>query len=141
MRKLNKILLIDDDKINNYLNEILLQDLNIAEEIKVVLNGQLALDYILDSCKSTQKICPELIILDHYMPVMDGIEFMEALNKEDFINRANVVFILLAIHSTKEDIETFKKLGVQEFTSKPLSKETVLEVYHKYWAGDTAKKT
>ena len=47
------------------------------------------------------------------------------------------IFILLAVHTTLQDQEVFKKLGVQEFTSKPLSRHTVMEAYTKYWAHDT----
>lgn len=145
MKKLNTILLIDDDQINNYLNEVLLKELGIAQAVKVVLNGKQALEYLLDHCEATHKsehkrsFCPELIIFDHHMPVMDGMEFIQALNQIGFVNRQEVVFILLAIHTAQEDIEAFKGLGVQEFTNKPLSKEIVMDAYHKYFAGDTAK--
>jgi CheY-like chemotaxis protein len=140
MKKLNKILLIDDDQVTNYLNKELLKGLYIAEEVKVAVNGKLALEYMHENCGSALKVCPELIILDHHMPVMDGMEFMQALNKIDFVNRAEVVFILLAIDSRKEDIEKFKRLGVQEFITKPLSQKTVMDAYNKYWSGYTAKE-
>jgi CheY-like chemotaxis protein len=140
MKKLNKILLIDDDQVTNYLNKELLKGLYIAEEVKVAVNGKLALEYMHENCGSVLKVCPELIILDHHMPVMDGMEFMQALNKIDFVNRAEVVFILLAIDSRKEDIEKFKRLGVQEFITKPLSQKTVMDAYNKYWSGYTAEE-
>ena len=73
------------------------------------------------------------------MPVMDGLEMMQALKERDFINNQRIVFILLGVHSTPSQIEEFKKLGVQEYTSKPLSQETVMDAYHKYFANDTAR--
>ncbi len=85
-------------------------------------------------------MCPELIIFDHHMPIMDGMEFIKALNDIGFVNREEVVFILLAIDSKKEDIEEFQRLGVQEFTYKPLSEKTVLDAYHKNFARDTSKE-
>ncbi|MDO1451333.1 response regulator [Rhodocytophaga aerolata] len=139
MKKLKTILLVDDDQVNNYLNKIILQELAIAETIHIASNGKIALAYLLEHCESTSRICPELIIFDHQMPVMDGMELIKSLQANDFINRKEVVFILLGIHTKAEDIKKFQELGVQEFTTKPLSKETVMEVYHKYWAGDTAQ--
>ncbi len=73
MKKLNKILLVDDDPTNNFLNEKILRDLSIAQEIEVLINGKLAFDYVLDNCNAPKKNCPALIILDHHMPVMDGL--------------------------------------------------------------------
>jgi len=139
MKKLKKILLVDDDQVNNYLNQKLLQGFKIAEEIKVLTNGKLAFDYILENCAETNESCPNLIILDHHMPVMDGMELMEALHSNGIITRMDVVFLLLAIQTKPEEQEVFRKLGVQEFTSKPLSKKRVFEAYEKYWAGDTVK--
>ncbi len=137
MKKLNKILLVDDDPTNNFLNEKILNDLNIAQEIKVLTNGKLAFDYVLDSCNSPEKNCPALIILDHHMPVMDGLELMHYLHTDGILKKMETVFILLAVHTTPQDQEVFKQFGVQEFTSKPLSKQTVMEAYTKYWAHNT----
>lgn len=140
MKKLNLILLVDDDPTSNFLNKRLLQDLQMTEEIKVLTNGKMALDYMLENCHSSAKACPQLIILDHHMPLMDGLELMIALHQSGILAKRQIVFLLLAIDTRQEDKEAFRRLGVQEFTSKPLSKKTVLDAYKKYWVGDTAKK-
>ena len=138
MKKLNKILLVDDDATTLYINENILTKLGISHEIKVLTNGKLALDHLLAHCASSAESCPALVILDHHMPVMDGMELMQALHKKDVLENSSIVFLLLAINTTAQEQEVFKKLGVQEFTYKPLSKQTVLDAYAKYWAGDTA---
>lgn len=68
-----KILLVDDDKVNNYLNENLLKELNTAEAVSIETNGKSASTYLLDACESKNKVCPRLVIFDHFMPVMNGI--------------------------------------------------------------------
>jgi CheY-like chemotaxis protein len=142
MRKLKKVLLVDDDPVNNYVNEELLKELDIIENIHVETNGKDALAYLLtnceDSCEDSRKVCPPLVIFDHIMPVMDGLDFIKALNAIDFMNRKQVVFILLGVDSRLADIEEYKKLGVHEFTQKPLSKEVVLHAYHTYFSTDMA---
>jgi CheY-like chemotaxis protein len=134
MRKLKTILLIDDDPINNFINKRLLEKLAIADYVKVVRNGKEGIDFIKTACEPDKMICPEFIILDNQMPVMDGIEFMEQFNKENYINREEVVILALAASYTEEEMEKLRKLGVQEFTNKPLSKEIVLEICQRYWA-------
>ena len=136
MRKLKKVLLVDDDPVNNFVNEELLKELDIVENIHVETNGKKALEYLLDNCEDSNKVCPPLVIFDHLMPVMDGLEFIKALNAIDFINRKEVVFILLGIDSRQVEIEAYKQLGVHEFTKKPLSKEVVLHAYHTYFSAD-----
>lgn len=147
MKALQQILLVDDDPTNNFLNQELLQELRITNHIQVLTNGKKGLDYLLEHCPIDQKdqsasfpSCPELVIFDHYMPVMDGMEMIQALHQQGFMQKANIVFILLGIHTSHKDWKAFQALGVQEFTPKPLSKEVVMEAYRKYFTGDTARK-
>jgi hypothetical protein len=42
------------------------------------------------------------------MPVIEGMEFMEALKTIDFLDKTEVVFLLLAMNSSKEDIKNFR---------------------------------
>lgn len=139
MKQLSKILLVDDDATNNFLNEKLLIDLKIAQHVEVLTNGKLAFDYLLKHCTDPGQGCPLWVILDHHMPVMDGLEMMQALQVNGMLEKTNIFFLLLAIYSTPQDQELFKKLGVQEFTSKPLSKKTIMAAYAKYWANDTVE--
>lgn len=142
MKKLKKILLIDDDQISNELNKIIITDLQITHQLSIETDGERGLKHLIDSCEcktESSSSCPELVILDHLMPVMDGLEMMQDLKERDFIRAHRIVFILLAVHSTGEHIEEFKKLGVQEYTSKPLSKQRVMDAYRKYFANDTAR--
>lgn len=133
MKKIERILLIDDDEINNFINLKLLNRLNIAEEIKILKNGFEALNHLKNQCILNGKICPGLVFLDHHMPVMDGMEMMQEFNKIPITNRNDIVFILLGANSSKADFALFKNLGVEEFTEKPLEEEVVLNAYNKYW--------
>jgi CheY-like chemotaxis protein len=141
MKKLKKVLLVDDDKVNNYINESLLKELDIAEVIQVETDGKKAIEHLILHCeeKGESSICPQLVILDHHMPLMDGMEMMQELKQRGFVDRQKVVYILLGVNSTFEHIEEFKKLGIQEYTTKPLSEQVVMDAYHKYFANDTAR--
>ena len=133
MRKLNKILLIDDDQITNHLNEHLLDELNIAHEIHIVEDGDKAFDYLVNCHGSGSESCPELVIFDHQMPNMNGRELIEALHEINFFHENDAVFMSIGVNPIQKDTEILEELGVQEFTVKPLSKEKMLDVYNKYW--------
>lgn len=133
MKKLNKILLIDDDDVTNYINKDLLEGLNIAREVQVIEDGEKAFEYLARCGKDFSQGCPEFIIFDHQMPNMDGMELIEALDKINFIRENKVVFMYLGVSSVQADVESMKELGVHEFTIKPLSEAKVLDVYNKHW--------
>lgn len=140
MHKLRRVLLIDDDATTNYVNERIVKGLQITEEVKVLTDGRQGLDYLTARCGGgSQETCPELIILDHHMPVMDGMELIETLHQAGTLERMETVFLLLAVHTSPADLAKFQELGVQEFTPKPLSRERLLEAYRKYWTGDTVQ--
>ena len=137
--KLREVLIIDDDQIANYVNERIVTEMQLAHTITILQNGNEGLDYILKVCGKDHNFCPDLIILDHFMPELNGLELMEKLHENGLIEEMRTVFLLLAIHTDIEDLKKFEELGVQEFTDKPLSKNRLHEAYEKYWANNTAR--
>lgn len=136
MKKLNKILLIDDDQITNFINKDLIEGLNIVKEVQVIEDGEKAFEYLTGCTGNFLKPCPELVIFDHQMSCMDGMELIKSLYNTGFIKDGKVIFMYLNVNSKQQDIDALKELGVQEFTTKPLSQEKVMEVYRKYWQKD-----
>ena len=133
MNKLINVLLIDDDPNSNFIASKILEKLNIAKNIKIATNGHDGLDFILKKNPTCDFKCPELIILDRKMPIMDAEEFIEALNNLAFVNRKDMVIMLISSSLSDKNIETFRKLGVEEFALKPLAVSRILEVYNKYF--------
>jgi len=70
---------------------------------------------------------PDLIISDVLMPVMDGYQFYKELKK----NRAtlNIPVLILTARGKMED--TFKVAGVDEFLTKPVKNQELLEKVNK----------
>ena len=137
MKKLKKVLLIDDDEITNYVTKSLLESLDISEEIDVVTDGRLGLEYLLKHCETLGLACPQLVIFDDQMPEMDGLEMMRALDAIKFNH--NIIFLLIGINTREEDAEKIRELGVHEITYKPISDEVVMKAYHRYWIQQDAK--
>ena len=128
MRKLNHILLIDDDTINNFINEKLLKKLNIANKISVALNGEEALNFLKQICVEVNE-CPELILLDINMPVMDGFEFLEEFEKLPPHVHEHCPIIMLSSSIDPGDQERAdNNRFVKKFINKPINKDKVLEL-------------
>ena len=131
MEKLKKILIIDDDEITVHVTKALLEDLDISEKIDAVTDGKLGLEYLLRHCEIHGNVCPQMVILDDHMPEMDGLEMMKALNAINFDH--DIIFLLIGVNTREEDAVEFRQLGVHEIALKPISKETVVKAYHRYW--------
>lgn len=129
MKKVNCTLLVDDDDINNFLNKRLIDKLKICNEVKVVINGAEALKYIEEQCK-LDKDCPELILLDINMPVMNGFEFLKAYDKLEFKNKHQVKVVMLTTSSSPYDIEKVQEYNVSGLINKPLTEENLMQVFN-----------
>ena len=133
MSKLNSILLVEDDSITNFINERLLRKLNVAENIKIALNGYEAIS-IIQKTVQEKKQCPNLIFLDINMPVMDGFEFLNEFRLLDFPNKDDVVIVVLTTSTNITDIEKLKGSGNTDFINKPLTKEKVQDVIKRHYS-------
>lgn len=74
MSESKRICLIDDDKIFQFLTQRIINDTELVHEIEVFSNDQEALHY-LESIRSDKNKLPDIIILDLFMPVLDGWGF------------------------------------------------------------------
>jgi CheY-like chemotaxis protein len=131
MRKLNCILLVDDDTATNMLNSFVIKKMELVKNIKVVLNGSEAIEYLHSITGEEQ--CPEFIFLDINMPKMDGWEFLEEY-REMVVDRQRPKVILLTTSENPDDIEKAKNYPeIQEYCNKPLTKEVINDLVNKYY--------
>jgi CheY-like chemotaxis protein len=124
MRKLNHILLVDDDTINNFINEKLLKKLDLSHKISVTLNGEEALTFLKNVCQDPAT-CPELILLDINMPVMDGFEFLERYKNLSFPNKGSVIIVMLTTSTNPNDTEKLNQAGISGYINKPLTEDKI----------------
>jgi len=129
MNKLNCVLLVEDEPVTNFLHRIVVRDANCTEEIVIKENGQEALDYLLNSDKTT----PEIIFLDLNMPIMNGWKFLEEYSKIRESARAKAVIIMLSTSLNANDHKRASDMEVVSgFQNKPLSIKIVKELIVKY---------
>jgi CheY-like chemotaxis protein len=132
MRKLIKILLIDDDLITNYLNKGLIEHYNIAKEVVIKNNGRDALYYLMRECKISNQY-PDLILLDLKMPIINGLEFLNEFQRVSHNIKKDIVEVILTSSKDPDDVMTLKNKGNYFYVNKPLTGEKLLDIHHKYF--------
>lgn len=121
MLPLKSVLLVDDDSTTNYLNKILLNRLGVTQQLLVAENGREALDTLAEVCGVPTPNCPSLILLDINMPVMSGIEFLEAYQKLTWPQRQPIVIVLLTTSVNPQDLARVQELPIAGTLTKPLT--------------------
>jgi CheY-like chemotaxis protein len=133
MSKLPCVLLVDDDPTTNFLNHKLLLRLGITDHVRVALNGQEALA-ALRACQNEPAGCPALIFLDVNMPVMGGLDFLEAYQQLPADQRPATVVALLTTSVNPRDQQRADQLPIAAYLTKPLTQQQVEQVVAQHFA-------
>lgn len=127
MQKLASILLVDDDPISNFLHEQLLVSLGVTDHCLVAENGAEALALL---AERAEVLPPALVLLDVHMPVMGGIDFLEAYVQP--LSSPPVVIILSSSEHPR-DRSRLAALSVADWVSKPLTQEKIQDLLQKHF--------
>ncbi|MGI8891907.1 MAG: response regulator [Bacteroidia bacterium] len=120
--KYSKVLLIDDNTIDNFVNKKLLEMTGFATEVLVYESAVAALEYLK---KEKKDRLPDVIFLDIMMPVMDGFTFLDEFEKlgKDY-ERSKIIML-----STSESFQDLNRANknklVQKFLNKPLTESVI----------------
>ncbi len=138
-KKLNSILLIEDDEATNFYNQLIIEKADAANHIEITLNGKEAIDYLTNKGKYQKNDNaypkPDLIFVDINMPKMDGWEFLEEYQKLPDIQKGKVVIVMLTTSINPDDQKRSERISiVSGYHKKPLTVQMLNEILLKYFA-------
>ncbi|TDS16992.1 response regulator receiver domain-containing protein [Maribacter caenipelagi] len=108
-----RILIIEDDEVTNFIAKTNLEKFG-YKNITIALNGQLGLDYL------QTNTCPDIILLDINMPVLDGWDFLDKVNE---LNLCSDIPVVITTSSFRDD-DKLKADGyhnIIEYLEKPIN--------------------
>ena len=124
MKKLKRVMVIDDDLFTNIYLEIILKRNNIIKNIITFQDGKKALEFL---AANTNKV--DLILLDINMPKMNGWRFLKEFQKLHKKITATILIVMLTSSVNIRDKMKAEKLQiVKKFIKKPLNEKIVTEI-------------
>jgi len=134
MEKLAGVLLVDDNSTANFLNELMLTKMEVAEHIAVAENGAEALALLARAYAAPAgSPYPALILLDVNMPVMDGTAFLEAYQKLPEPQQRASVVVLLTTTVHERELARLRELPAAGLVSKPLNRDKINGLLHEHF--------
>jgi CheY-like chemotaxis protein len=117
-----KVLLIDDNEIDNFINERMITSSHFAQEVVVKNSADAALEFL--KTVTDDAGCPEIIFLDLNMPVKDGFGFLADYEAMPEIVRNKCKIVVLSSSISPEDInKASTNTHVFKYVNKPLSEK------------------
>lgn len=113
-----RILLIDNDKQLNKINEKVLLASGLVSELHIASNGRTGLEYLIGRVERHYQM-PDLIILELNLPIMTGFEFMHELNSMEFTGKNKIELVVFTSSSNPMDKQRAISLGVRHYLNKP----------------------
>lgn len=114
-----KVLIVeDDDASRNYLKDTLEAE---GHQTMVAENGEIGLEIF-------KKHLPDMVISDIQMPVVDGLELLNAIRLQ---NSSSIVIMATAFGSEDYAMQALR-LGANNYMKKPIRHEELLPLLRKY---------
>ncbi|MBF0287612.1 MAG: response regulator [SAR324 cluster bacterium] len=118
----NKILVVEDNTMNQNMIESLFDDLGL--EVEMAANGKQAID------KLEQLPLPDLILMDLHMPEMDGLAATRFIRQE--LKHTKIPIVALSADAFTEQQEAAYKAGINDYVTKPIDFNQLFPILKKY---------
>lgn len=128
LKKLDLILLIEDDAVIDFLHKKLLIKAGITAPIISLYNGKVAIEKLTELNALLNENETVLVLLDLNMPILDGWGFLEELD----VLYSNLkfkleLFILSSSNNPDDIIKSKSNRYVKDYLNKPLTQENIIK--------------
>ena len=116
-----EILLVEDSPGDIWLTRETLLQGPVPKNIRVVTNGEQALDYLRKKGPFAEAVRPDLVLLDLNLPRRDGFEVLRAIKQDP--EMCTITVIVLTTSGAPLDVNTAYELNANCYVVKPVNLE------------------
>jgi response regulator of citrate/malate metabolism len=126
--RIPNIWIIDDDPMSSFMLKRLAELGELADIITIYNSARAALDYLQANPKATNQL-PDIILLDIYMPVVNGWDFLTKFKEIKGSLTKQVDIMVVSSSDHPRDISQAKNFEeVMAYVTKPVSLERLKEL-------------
>ena len=115
------ILVVEDNADDSFLLTRQLARAGLGDSIRVIGDGQDALDFLLKT-----DVQPDVVFLDLILPALSGLQLLQRIRQEDHLYRLPVIVMTNSINPA--DVEKCTGLGVTAYLPKPVGLDTFTKI-------------
>jgi CheY-like chemotaxis protein len=113
-----RVLLVEDNPGDADLTRDTLESGKVSLEISVVVDGEEAIEYVMQRGRHRAAALPDLIVLDLNLPRVSGMQVLAEIKQHDRLRTIPVV--ILTSSDAENDIVQSYKLGANCYVTKPI---------------------
>jgi CheY-like chemotaxis protein len=118
MLKDGPIIIIEDDKDDQYLMGEILREIDCGNEVIFFEDADAALEYI-----NREDVHPFLVLSDINMPRMNGLDLRQMIFTNDLLSEKCIPYLFFTTGADKKMVTRAYSMSVQGFFQKPSSHE------------------
>jgi CheY-like chemotaxis protein len=118
-----KILAVDDTEINLNILVRLLRDTGVVVETASSAE---------EGLQKTRETEYDMLLIDHLMPKMDGVEMLRELRTEDSNPNKKAICIALSGNGVESDLAEYRQAGFDDYLAKPVVSAKLYLMLAKY---------
>ncbi|MCK5719770.1 MAG: response regulator [Thiomargarita sp.] len=125
------ILLVEDDKLNQMVTEMALEDSSC--QLDIANHGEEALIMLTDNSY-------DLIFMDLHMPILDGYATTKQIRINEQTTKNHIPIIAMTADNSPEDLAKCLEIGIDDILHKPINKNTFNQMLEKWFHCELVNK-
>jgi CheY-like chemotaxis protein len=129
------ILIVDDDADDQEMIDRIISKMAVENSVRKFFDGEQLLHYL-----RTTHEKPFIIVCDINMPIMNGLQLKEEIEKDHFLKKKSIPFVYLTTTASPQQVRKAYELTVQGFFVKGQSYDALKAAIHQiisYWKMST----